>query len=264
MAQTTRRRSPIRVGVALLSGLALGAGGLLLGFALTAVAGAVLTAGLGIELTAAATIVLGLVFVQGVGCAAVALTYSRTRPRIAAAVRSALGVGEGGEFRIGLSTPSAKQLVVVVVGYLAALGGAFVGSLLVSALQVDTGTNNAAQIGMENPAVLLLLIPASILIIGPGEELLFRGVVQGLLRRALGAVAAIVLASAMFGAVHVFAVAGTPGQQALYATVAMALGCLLGGLYERSGNLLVPASVHGLYNAALFALQYAQVAGPLG
>ncbi len=39
---------------------------------------------------------------------------------------------------------------------------------------------------MENPDVLLLLIPASFLLIGPGEELLFRGVVQGRLRDYFG------------------------------------------------------------------------------
>jgi len=260
MAQTTRRRSPIRVGVALLSGLALGAGGLLLGFALTAVAGAVLTAGLGIELTAAATIVLGLVFVQGVGCAAVALTYSRTRPRIAAAVRSALGVGEGGEFRIGLSTPSAKQLVVVVVGYLAALGGAFVGSLLVSALQVDTGTNNAAQIGMENPAVLLLLIPASILIIGPGEELLFRGVVQGRLREVMGAVPAVGIASTVFAGLHWFAISGGSPTGNLVALGVLTVPALVFGIaYEFTDNVVVPSLIHGLYNATLFSLLYLSI-----
>ena len=220
----TRERSPLRTVVALVSALGLGGGGLLLGFVLVSMTLAVLTIGLGIQLPATALIVLSLVFVQGVGCAGVAVAYLRLRPVVGPKVRSLVGLdGLPGPFDIGVELPDLRGVAVVVGGYVVALGAAFAGSVLVALLQVDTGTNQAAEIGMENPEVLLILIPASILIIGPGEELLFRGVVQGRLREVLGPVAGVLLASAVFAGLHWFALTGGSATGNL-----VALGILVG------------------------------------
>jgi len=164
---------------------------------------------------------------------------------------------------LAVAGPDRRTAVLVAGGTVLLLGVQFVILWAFSLAGIEPGQNRAMLPGQGAETYFLYMIVVSVLVVGPVEELLFRGVVQGLLRRALGAVAAILAASALFGAVHVFAVAGTPGQQALYATVAMALGCLLGGLYEYTDDLLVPASVHGLYNATLFALQYARIAGPI-
>jgi hypothetical protein len=150
-------------------------------------------------------------------------------------------------------------------GYL--LGGAVL--LLVAAtligqalarLGVDVAQNQVIAVGRDNPTYFLWMIPVSILFVGPFEELVFRGGLQGLLRRAWGPAPAIVLASAGFGAVHLFALGGS-GSQITYLAVAAALGLVLGVAYERTENLLVPAGAHGLYNATLFTVQYAMATG---
>lgn len=253
---------------ALISGLVLGAGGLAFGFALTFLAAGVLIAGLGVELSPAAFIVLGLVFTQGVGCAGIALAYSRYRPAISRFFRDRFGRVDAPErFDFGFGLPSLRDLGIVIVGYFLAFGGAIVGAIVVSQLQVDTGANQAAEVGMENPEVLLLLIPASILIIGPGEELLFRGVVQGRLREVMGPVSAIAIASVIFAGLHWFAISGgSPTGNLVALGILVVPSIVFGAAYEYTGNILVPSLIHGIYNATLFSLLYVSVTygGELG
>jgi hypothetical protein len=105
------------------------------------------------------------------------------------------------------------------------------------------------------------MIPVAILLVGPFEELVFRGGVQGILRRTWGPGVAIVVASVLFGLVHWIALTGAGGSRVPYVTVAATLGLVLGYLYERSRNLVVPAVVHGLYNTVLFGAQYLSATG---
>jgi membrane protease YdiL (CAAX protease family) len=74
------------------------------------------------------------------------------------------------------------------------------------------------------------------LLAGFSEELLFRGVLQPLW--------GIAAASIIFGALH----AATSG----YFLLATVMGFYMGGLFLYTGNLLVPMSVHALYD--VFAL----------
>ena len=258
MESAQRERPVLRSLVAIVAALGLGSGGLLLGFLLLLVVGGVLTAGIGLDLTPASFIVLSLLFVQGVGCAGVALAYIHFRPAIAPRVRRLLGTTGGPhQFTFGASVPGLRDLLVVGVGYVVALGLAVTGSIVVSALRVDTGQNAAAEIGSQNPSVLLLLIPASILAIGPGEELLFRGVVQGRLREAFGPKVAIVLASVVFAGLHWFALSGGSLTGNLV-VLAILLGpaFVFGISYEYTKNIVVPSLIHGIYNATLFTLLY--------
>ncbi|MFB6168314.1 MAG: lysostaphin resistance A-like protein [Haloferacaceae archaeon] len=127
-------------------------------------------------------------------------------------------------------------------------------------LGVDVAQNQAIAAGRENPTYFLWMIPVSVLLVGPFEELVFRGGLQGHLRRAWGPAPAVVLASAGFGAVHLFALGGS-GSRVTYLAVAAVLGVVLGAAYERTENLLVPAGAHGLYNATLFLVQYLSATG---
>ncbi|MFB6233801.1 MAG: lysostaphin resistance A-like protein [Halopenitus sp.] len=253
--------SVVRPIVALVSALGLGAGGLLFGFLLTFVVGFGLVSVAGIALTSTMQLVLGLVFVQGVGCAGVAFGYVRLRPRLSPAIRRQLGLtSDSTSFQLGISLPDLRDVAVVIGGYLVAFGGALAGSILVSRLQVDTGTNAAAEMGMENPEILLLLIPASILVIGPGEELLFRGVVQGRLREVFSPVVAVGLASTVFAGLHWFALSGGSPTGNLVALAVLVVPALVFGTsYEYTGNVVVPALIHGIYNATLFSFLYVSV-----
>ncbi|MFU8831096.1 MAG: lysostaphin resistance A-like protein [Wenzhouxiangella sp.] len=81
---------------------------------------------------------------------------------------------------------------------------------------------------------------------GIGEELLFRGVVQGGLAGLVGPWGALVIASLLFGLVHAMTRA--------YFIIATLAGFYLGLLYLWTGNLLIPIVVHFLYD--WIALQF--------
>ena len=255
------QQSLLQTVVAVVSALGIGAGGLLFGTALTVLALVVLQFGAGFDLTTAHLLVLGLVFVQGVGCAGVALAYVQFRPSIAPKVRSVLGIdGPFVPFDIPASVPSLRDAAVVIVGYFLALAAAIGGSLLASQLAVDTGTNSAAQVGMENPEIILLLIPASVLLVGPGEELLFRGVVQGRIRTVFNPVVGILVPSIAFAGLHWFALSGGSTTGNLFVVSLLVLPALVFGVsYEYTDNIVVPSLIHGFYNATLFTGLYVSV-----
>ncbi|MFC6865426.1 CPBP family intramembrane glutamic endopeptidase [Halomicroarcula sp. GCM10025817] len=261
METVARERPVVRSAVALVAAVGLGGGGLFLGFVLALLAGFVLSAGVGIEMTPVRFIVLSLIFVQGVGAAGVALTYRKYRPRLAPRVWSVLGLSGGtSSLSLPAAVPTVGQVLVVGVGYVAAIGAAMLGGLVASALNVQTGQNAAAEVGMQNPEVLLLLIPASILLIGPGEELLFRGVVQGRLKEVFGWQVAVVLASVIFAGLHWFALSGgsTTGNLVVLA-VLVGPSLVFGLAYEFTDNIVVPSLIHGVYNATLFTLLYVAI-----
>ncbi|EMA52199.1 MULTISPECIES: CPBP family intramembrane glutamic endopeptidase [Halococcus] len=134
-------------------------------------------------------------------------------------------------------------------------------SAVLSQFGIVPATNQVIAMGRENPVVFLYMIPVTLLFVAPFEELVFRGAAQGLLRRAFGPAVAVGIASALFGAVHLIALIGGGTGQLAYVVVAALLGVVLGGIYERTQNLLVPIVVHGLYNATLFAIQWVDATG---
>ncbi len=116
----------------------------------------------------------------------------------------------------------------------------------------------------SNPEILLVLIPLAYLIIGPGEELLYRNIIQKSLYEHFSRPAAIIVASAIFAGVHVFAFSG--GSESLLATlntltVVFVLSLVLGIVYERTDNIIVPAIVHASFDAIAFTVTYLQLTG---
>lgn len=87
------------------------------------------------------------------------------------------------------------------------------------------------------PAGSVLLVS---ILAGVGEELLFRGVIQAGLEGPLGPLAALVVASVLFGMAHAI----TPA----YFVLATFMGAYLGLLYHYTGNLFVVVVVHALYD----------------
>jgi len=164
---------------------------------------------------------------------------------------------------VGIGLPDLRDLVVTVGGFLLLFGLLVVVSLLIQALGLESATNAVIEAGQGNPEWFLYMIPITILLVGPGEELVFRGVVQGLFRRSLGPVAAVAEARLLFGAVHVVALIGNSGSILVTIAVIAVLGAVLGGVYEYTDNLVVPAVIHGLFNAFQFAGQYAVASGLL-
>jgi membrane protease YdiL (CAAX protease family) len=157
--------------------------------------------------------------------------------------------------------PSLRDLAWIAGGLLGLLAVLYVVSAIVSFLGVSTAESQITATGRENPAYLLYLIPVTILLVGPTEELIFRGIVQGTFSRAYGPVVGVVGASVVFSSIHLPSLLGSGSGQFATLAIIFALGGLLGVLYEVTDNILVPIVVHGLYNAVQFGLQYATQTG---
>jgi len=201
-----------------------------------------LLVGAGLDPSPFTLLVISLVSIQGVAFGGVALLYLRVRGR---------PIGS-----VGLRLPSVRDLLIVVAGYAAAFVAAIIGAIVISVTGAPAGENQVTEFASADPSVLLWLVPASFLLIGPGEELLFRGIVQGRLRETFDRVPGVVLASALFAAVHFAALTGGTGGRLVTITVLFFPALVFGTVYEVTDNLVVPALVHGAYNATLFGLAY--------
>lgn len=133
-------------------------------------------------------------------------------------------------------------------------------SVVIETLGVTTAENAVIVQGRDQPTLFLYLIGVTLLLTAPAEELLFRGLVQGLFRKAYGVVPGVVITAALFGVVHFVALSGS-GSRFTYIAVAAVLGLVLGALYEMTDNLAVPVVVHGVYNAILFYAAYLVTTG---
>lgn len=156
--------------------------------------------------------------------------------------------------------PTLLDLGWIGAGVVLILLAAFAIEQVLTALDVQTAQNQVIATGERNPVFFLYMVPVTILLVGPFEELVFRAGAQGLLRRAFGPATAIAIASGLFGVAHWIALTGG-GSRVSYIAIAAGLGLILGYLYERTQNVVVPAAVHGTYNAVLFLIQYAVATG---
>lgn len=169
---------------------------------------------------------------------------------------------ERGQELVRAHVPSLRELGYFIGGIAAVLIGWIATTLLITWIGIQPA-ESAIISGIRNPQLLLVLIPVSIVIVGPAEELLFRGLVQGRIKRAIGPVGAIIIASAVFASIHTFGLIGSPKQMIATLSVIFVLALVLGSLYELTGNLVIPAIVHGLFNAIQFSLAYLQAVGQL-
>ncbi|WP_156708245.1 CPBP family intramembrane glutamic endopeptidase [Natronomonas sp. CBA1123] len=106
------------------------------------------------------------------------------------------------------------------------------------------------------PRIFLVLIVLAFVLIGPGEELLFRGIIQSRLRETFSAPVGLAVATAIFAAAHAGSLSGPTSGVALTITLLFFPGLVFAITYEMTDNVVVPAIIHGLYNATLFALAY--------
>lgn len=221
--------------------IAIGAAGFLVGLALSLLAFETLRfAGIPLEDRPTLVIIISVVMLQGVGFGSVGLGY--------------LYYSRAGFDLLHVSWPGLRELIWFVAGLVGLFVALIAFNLLLLALGIETAQHELVDLGLENPELLLVLIPLSILLVGPGEELLFRGVIQELLRERFSAFVAIGIASVLFAVAHVGALAGEGILPTL--VVYFVLSVLLGLVYEYSRNLVVPALIHGVFNAIQFSLLY--------
>lgn len=217
--------------------------GLLVGGGLVLVAALVLF-GLGVELDLVGRLVVAAVLSQ-VGFAATAAGYVVVSGRGLAYLR--------------VRVPDVRDVAWIGGGYVLALGLAMAGAVVATLASAPTASNQAAELGVQRPEALLLLIPISFLFIGPGEELLFRGTVQSRIRESFGPWVAVIVASALFAGLHVVALTGGLSGRLVSVGLLFLPSLVLGVAYERTRNLVVTAIVHGAYDATLFGLLFVAV-----
>lgn len=218
--------------------------GLVTGAVLVQVAVALLER-VGVTVTPGVAVLLSAVLLQGIAFGSVSLVYLRVR-------------GLDLSF-VGVAVPDFRESLAIASGYVLALVGALSMVSLALLADLQPARNRIAEFGEGNPEVFLVLAVVSVLLIGPGEELLFRGIVQGSLRRVFDAPAAILLATVIFAVAHTPSLAGPLSGRAITVGLLFVPGLVLGVAYEYSGNIVVPALIHGVYNATLFVLAYASL-----
>ena len=168
---------------------------------------------------------------------------------------------------IDLSVPSLRELGLTVAGLVGLILALNVLSVLIVELGLPSVESSVEQRASQspNPEFILVLVPLSFLAIAPSEELLYRGLVQKYLYDTLGKNGAVVAASAIFAAIHFGQYASpNPLRMAVSLAVVFLLSLILGYVYARSENLVVPILVHGAYNAITFGMMYARVTGMVG
>lgn len=158
------------------------------------------------------------------------------------------------------AVPSVRDLGLVAIGSVLVLAVTLGGMATLEAVGLTAPADAMLVVAQSHPWILLAFAALSLVLIGPVEELFFRGAVQGNLRTAFGPIAAIGLTSLLFGAVHVtgFLSAGVSLSPAVMGMLSLNVlsAIVFGALYERSGNLTVPAIVHGLTNAIGLVVVY--------
>jgi membrane protease YdiL (CAAX protease family) len=201
--------------------------------------------GIDVQARPSVRLVLSTVLLQGVTFGGLAVLYIRYR-------------NLGSDF-LSVTIPDRRDVAVTLVGIVSLLALLVIASNIISSLGLESAQNQIVTIGQQNPVVFLLLVPLSFLVVGPGEELLYRGLVQGTLRDTLHPARAIVLASALFASIHLFSLTGE--GKLVYVGIAFVLALVLGATYEYTDNLVVPAVVHGAYNAVQFGSAYLTATG---
>lgn len=156
---------------------------------------------------------------------------------------------------LSISIPSRAEAAWIGVATLGAIAVAYLTLTGVELLGVEPAAQEVESV--RSPAAILALGLVSVFLIGPAEELLYRGAVQGRLRRTFGAAGSIGAASVLFAVVHVTTMHGSPAGTVATLTALFLLSVVYGLAYERTGNLAVPMLVHGLYDAIIFAIAYA-------
>lgn len=168
---------------------------------------------------------------------------------------------------LDLETPSPKSIGIAVLGtvtlLVAATGLEQVFRLFdITAAEHQIYELATAESGGLSPEFLLLMVPIAILVIGPTEELVYRGIIQKSLYSKFSTRQAIVLTSLIFALVHFPAyLTGTAANATITVSTVFVLSLVLGKIYAHTENIVIPSLSHGLYNAALFGLLYIEVAG---
>jgi membrane protease YdiL (CAAX protease family) len=159
---------------------------------------------------------------------------------------------------IAVCRPTRRDWAWLAGGLVVSMLGVFVFAILESIFDDEAAATTGSAL-TANTSTLTVLLAAVyfLMVIGPIEGLLFRGVIQGLLRQSFRPAAAIRLGSVGFSLAHIPNVwlAGSDSASVVISLAGIIIvAAILGAIYEWAANLTVVVLIHGLLNATLFAL----------
>jgi membrane protease YdiL (CAAX protease family) len=246
--RTTGSENPLKT---VLVALALVVGGFVSGIALSGIALGILSL---LPFVPQGVSFFLLLLFQFAGFVVFGLGYLRWRGLDRGSMRQYLGVDIPSLREIGLILVT-WIVMIIAAGVVAQVVMLAVTELFGSGAAEQPAENPVGEVVANNPEIFPAMILFMFLVVGPAEELLFRGVVQGRLRERLGAVPAIVTASAVFASAHVLALWGQdPVAIAMTITILFVPSLGFGAIYEYTGNIVVPALLHGFHNSVVVTI----------
>lgn len=157
--------------------------------------------------------------------------------------------GLGRDF-LDISWPHRATLAWAALGLVALVGLSFA----VSAIGIPTAEHGLTdQVRAAGVSALWILVPMSLLVVGPAEELVYRNLVQKTIAGGTGPIQAVLGASVIFAIAHFPAYASSDIQATVGSLVVVfALSCILGAIYAKTRNLPAVALLHGAYDVVAF------------
>jgi membrane protease YdiL (CAAX protease family) len=160
---------------------------------------------------------------------------------------------EGASLReLGLKKPSLK--IMVIVSFAAVLLLFLAGGISL-VQEIVLGPDPQAELLTEallprDSLQLIALLGLSLALVGPAEELAFRGFVQRGFENSFGKATGLVIVSILFGLLH-----GLNSLRSILPVTAVSL--FLGYIWQKTGgNTAASAWTHGLYDAIAIAVTY--------
>jgi membrane protease YdiL (CAAX protease family) len=154
--------------------------------------------------------------------------------------------------KLGLKKPSLKFIVIVSFATILLL---FLAGSISFFEEIVLGPDPDAEILLEaimprTSLQLIVLIGISLVLVGPAEELAFRGFMQKGFENSFGKKIGLLIASVLFGFLHAL-----NSLRSVLPVTAVSL--FLGYVWQKSdGNTITSAWMHGLYDAIAIAITY--------
>jgi membrane protease YdiL (CAAX protease family) len=153
---------------------------------------------------------------------------------------------------LGLRKPTYK---IIIIGSFVALFLLFLAGGISVFEEIAFGPDPDAQfladaILPDNNLQLITMVGISLILVGPVEELAFRGFIQRGFENSFGKINGLLIASILFGLLH--------GLNSPYSVIPVTIISLfLGYIWQKTqGNTTATAWTHGLYDAMAIAIAY--------
>ncbi len=164
---------------------------------------------------------------------------------------------------LDIERPDRRGLVWIVGGIVGVIGAAIVIGVIFTWFGIDGAEHELSRRAREEGAILLLVgMPLTLFVTAVGEEMLYRNGIQKYLTERFHSSIAIVLTSVMFAGAHVTAFSDVD-IMALLASLSLifVLSVLIGYIYERTRNVVIPILIHGCYNVFVYGIWYLDIVG---